>query len=44
MSAGEVAEFDTPENLFLQGGAFAEMCEKSNIDLQEIRQAATLRA
>ena len=43
MSAGEIAEFDTPENLFLQGGAFAEMCEKSNIDLNEIRQAALLR-
>lgn len=39
MSAGEVAEFDTPEALFLQGGIFAEMCEKSNIDLAEIRQA-----
>jgi len=43
MSAGEIAEFDTPENLFLQGGAFAEMCEKSNIDLKEIRHAALLR-
>lgn len=39
MNAGEIAEFDTPENLFLRGEIFKEMCDKSNIDLQEIRAA-----
>jgi ABC-type multidrug transport system fused ATPase/permease subunit len=43
MAAGEAVEFDTPENLFLQNGIFTEMCAKSNIDLEEIKQAALLR-
>ncbi|KAK4687016.1 hypothetical protein P7C73_g3094, partial [Tremellales sp. Uapishka_1] len=43
MDDGRVAEFDTPEALFLQSGIFAEMCGKSSITLQDIRAAAALR-
>lgn len=43
MADGKVEELDTPENLFLSGGAFRGMCEHSNIDLADIRAAAALR-
>ncbi|OWZ63367.1 hypothetical protein AYX15_04629 [Cryptococcus neoformans] len=43
MSDGQVAEFDTPENLFLSGGIFTEMCSKANISLADIKAAAALR-
>ncbi|TYJ53514.1 hypothetical protein B9479_005845 [Cryptococcus floricola] len=43
MSDGQVAEFDTPENLFLMNGAFTEMCGKASISLGDIRTAAGLR-
>jgi ABC-type multidrug transport system fused ATPase/permease subunit len=43
MSDGQVEEFDTPENLYRKGGAFAEMCEKSSISLEDIRAATALR-
>lgn len=32
-----VQEFDTPENLFLSGGIFTEMCSKANISLADIK-------
>lgn len=42
MAAGEVAEFDTPLNLFMrEDGLFRVMCEKSNITLEDVKIAAT---
>jgi ABC-type multidrug transport system fused ATPase/permease subunit len=43
MSDGQVAEFDTPENLFLKNGIFTEMAQKSSITLEDIKAAASLR-
>ncbi|WWC90534.1 uncharacterized protein L201_005470 [Kwoniella dendrophila CBS 6074] len=43
MADGQVEEFDTPENLFLQNGAFAEMCGKASLTLADIKAAAALR-
>ncbi|CAK9781035.1 hypothetical protein CC85DRAFT_282605 [Cutaneotrichosporon oleaginosum] len=43
MSDGAVEEFDTPENLFLAGGAFTSMCTKSGITLEDIRHYASMR-
>lgn len=38
MDAGEVAEFDTPVNLYQKtDGIFRGMCEHSNITLEDIR-------
>ncbi|WVQ72026.1 hypothetical protein IAR50_001570 [Cryptococcus sp. DSM 104548] len=42
MSDGQVAELDTPENLFLMGGIFTEMCSKANISLGDIQAASAL--
>ncbi|TYJ53516.1 hypothetical protein B9479_005847 [Cryptococcus floricola] len=42
MSDGQVAELDTPENLFLMDGIFREMCSKANISLGDIQVAAAL--
>ena len=38
-----VQEFDTPLNLFLNDGAFREMCNKSAITLEDIKAAVALR-
>ncbi|WVQ95135.1 hypothetical protein IAU59_002229 [Kwoniella sp. CBS 9459] len=43
MADGQVAEFDTPENLFLQDGIFTEMCGKASISLADIKAATALR-
>ncbi len=41
MSQGEIAEFDTPRNLFLrEEGIFRQMCVKSNISLEDVEAAA----
>ncbi|KAF9237599.1 ABC protein [Melanogaster broomeanus] len=36
LDAGQVAEFDTPYNLYQRGGLFRGMCERSNISLTDI--------
>lgn len=36
MDKGAAVEYDTPENLFRQGGIFYSMCEKSNISIEDI--------
>ncbi|KAJ7671586.1 ABC transporter [Mycena polygramma] len=44
MNAGEIAEFDTPAQLFkIEGGIFRTMCEHSNISLEDIGIAAKTR-
>lgn len=40
MSAGNVAEFNTPMNLFLKGGLFWQMCVNSDIDIIDIQKAS----
>ena len=41
MDAGTIAEFDTPQNLFLNAdGIFHSMCERSSITLDDIVFAA----
>ncbi|KAK7690924.1 hypothetical protein QCA50_006027 [Cerrena zonata] len=41
MDAGNVAEFDTPSNLFCNpSGIFRTMCERSNISLDDIMKAS----
>ncbi|EJD07137.1 ABC protein [Fomitiporia mediterranea MF3/22] len=43
LDAGEVAEFDTPANLYrMENGIFRGMCQRSNITLEEIEKS-TLR-
>jgi len=44
MDQGNVAEFDTPANLFAQGGIFNTMCERSNISMEDIKRAQGDRA
>ncbi|GAA6063571.1 hypothetical protein JCM10212_003150 [Sporobolomyces blumeae] len=39
MDQGQVAEFDTPLNLFRQGGIFSSMCERSGISEADIRES-----
>nr|VWO99753.1 Phosphate:H symporter (Phosphate:H symporter, variant) [Ganoderma boninense] len=40
LDAGQIAEFDTPANLFnMTGGIFRGMCERSSISLSDIRTA-----
>ncbi|KAJ9110261.1 hypothetical protein QFC19_001664 [Naganishia cerealis] len=43
MDKGAAVEYDTPENLFRQGGIFYGMCDKSNITVEDIEQAAAMR-
>jgi len=43
MSDGQVAELDTPENLYHLGGIFKSMCDHSSIDLADIKAATALR-
>lgn len=40
MADGQVAEFDTPINLYRQGGVFASMCERSGISEQDITRGS----
>ncbi|RXW24280.1 hypothetical protein EST38_g1589 [Candolleomyces aberdarensis] len=41
LDAGQIAEFDTPENLYNQSnGIFRGMCERSSIGLEDIKLAA----
>ncbi|GAA6031091.1 hypothetical protein JCM8097_004000 [Rhodosporidiobolus ruineniae] len=40
MDAGQVAEFDTPINLFHAGGIFHGMCERSGITERDIAESA----
>ena len=44
MDNGSIAEFDAPDVLHLQNGIFREMCENSNITLDDIRRARTVRS
>lgn len=40
LDAGQIAEFDTPSNLYQQaGGIFRGMCEQSSITWDDIRLA-----
>ncbi|KAF8166131.1 ABC transporter [Mycena galopus ATCC 62051] len=43
MDAGQITEFDTPENLFEMGGIFRGMCDNSSISLSDIKMAAKVR-
>ena len=46
MDAGNIAEFDTPENLYQLGpteGIFRGMCDRSAISLEDIVYAARTR-
>ena len=36
MDQGQIAEMDTPRNLYLQGGIFKSMCDENKIRLEEI--------
>lgn len=36
MDQGQVAEFDTPLNLYRQGGIFKGMCDRSNLSEADI--------
>jgi ABC-type multidrug transport system fused ATPase/permease subunit len=41
LDAGQIAEFDTPKNLFaMPDGIFRSMCDQSNISADDIRFAA----
>ncbi|KAG7096565.1 hypothetical protein E1B28_003986 [Marasmius oreades] len=39
LDAGQIAEFDTPANLYERNGIFRGMCERSGISLEDIRIA-----
>ncbi|ORY27673.1 P-loop containing nucleoside triphosphate hydrolase protein [Naematelia encephala] len=39
MDAGQIAEFDTPLNLFDSGGQFRSMCDRSSIQREDIVKA-----
>lgn len=44
MDAGQIAELDTPENLYMNSDSiFRSMCERSGISLADIRAAAKER-
>ena len=43
LELGEIAELDTPANLFEAGGIFRGMCDRSGITLEDIRRAAEQR-
>jgi hypothetical protein len=43
MDKGAAVEYDTPENLFRQGGIFYSMCEKSNISIEDIEVSLASR-
>ncbi|KAF8502624.1 YGR281Wp-like protein [Russula emetica] len=44
MDDGDIAEFDDPEGLHSQNGIFQAMCDRSNITLDDIRLARTVRS
>ena len=45
LDAGDIAEFDTPANLYeLPNGIFRSMCDRSSITLEDIRYATKLKA
>jgi ATP-binding cassette subfamily C (CFTR/MRP) protein 1 len=39
MDQGQIAELDTPLNLYKKGGIFRGMCERSGINQQDILDA-----
>lgn len=39
MDAGRIAELDSPLNLWMQGGIFRSMCDRSGIRVEDIRAA-----
>ncbi|KAI0360140.1 P-loop containing nucleoside triphosphate hydrolase protein [Trametes cingulata] len=39
LDAGQIAEFDTPANLYERGGIFRSMCDRSSISLHDIKMA-----
>lgn len=40
LDAGQIAEFDTPANLYAaSGGIFRSMCDRSSITLSDIKMA-----
>jgi ABC-type multidrug transport system fused ATPase/permease subunit len=41
MHEGRVAEFDTPSNLFHQGGIFTSMCDNSSITADDLKVGLT---
>ncbi|KAI0035413.1 ABC transporter [Vararia minispora EC-137] len=43
LDQGQIAEYDTPANLFAADGIFRSMCERSGISLADIQRAAKLR-
>lgn len=38
MDQGQIAEFDTPLNLYNAGGIFRSMCERSGIRREDLGQ------
>ena len=44
LDAGQIAEFDTPTNLYgMSGGIFRSMCERSSISADDIHYAVKAR-
>ncbi|THH04184.1 hypothetical protein EW146_g10242, partial [Bondarzewia mesenterica] len=43
LDAGEIAEVDTPVNLYARDGIFRGMCDRSGITLDDIKRAAKER-
>ncbi|KAF9268335.1 hypothetical protein L218DRAFT_954696 [Marasmius fiardii PR-910] len=43
LDAGQIAEFDTPANLYEKSGIFRGMCERSGISLEDIKMAKKAR-
>jgi ATP-binding cassette, subfamily C (CFTR/MRP), member 1 len=44
LDQGQISEFDTPANLFMQADSiFRGMCERSGISLEDIQRAAKQR-
>ncbi|KAL0575903.1 hypothetical protein V5O48_006076 [Marasmius crinis-equi] len=43
LDAGQIAEFDTPANLYEHNGIFRGMCERSSISLEDIKMAGKER-
>ena len=41
LDAGQIAELDTPENLYhIEGGIFRDMCDRSGISLEDLKHAS----
>jgi len=43
LDAGQIAEFDTPANLYEHNGIFRGMCERSSISMDDIKMASKER-